>query len=342
MKSVVRLVFAITASTTVILAQPRFEVPLTITNGSDRCTRHFGILPGAHFCPHPSDTLNGHCECEPGPHPPVGFEGTLFTWPRSDVGDECFYQGVFNDYRPFTSYAQRDTFRLDVRRLWLTPTVIVSWPSGLRAHFNELTLKDVTTNGRLRTVDMLSTTFVDLSNLPTPDFRIYSSGPHMPHDTIAVNVQVNRGWNLVSNPVITANDSVPKLFPICTGCGYWPSPSPGYDLTCKLPHGKARWLNCPAGGTVTITGLSLSVDTIAVVTGWNGIGSISYPVDAATVVSVPPGIRVSAFFGLNNQTKYFFADSLFPGHGYWVKMNAPGGRLILRSDVSHDVELKER
>jgi hypothetical protein len=63
-----------------------------------------------------------------------------------------------------------------------------------------------------------------------------------------------------------------------------------------------------------------------VLAGWNLIGSISSPVDTGSIVSVPPGIRGSHWFGYANG----YNPSLFlmPGRGYWVKATAPGKFLL--------------
>jgi len=77
---------------------------------------------------------------------------------------------------------------------------------------------------------------------------------------------------------------------------------------------------------MSVTGVNLLSDTVAVVHGWNLIGAISYPVMAGTVVSRPPGMITSRFFGY--QGKYIITDTLLPGKGYWVKA-AQDGQLIL-------------
>jgi hypothetical protein len=140
-----------------------------------------------------------------------------------------------------------------------------------------------------------------------------------PDDSITVTIQLAPNWNMVSNPVITVNDSVQVLFPICLGC---PVPPPFYADSCRLPHGRGRWLKCPTGGTVSITGMSLHADTIVVATNWNIIGSISYPVAASSVTSIPPNIIRSRFFGFSSG--YVPVDTLRPGSAYWVKTNQSG------------------
>ena len=148
-----------------------------------------------------------------------------------------------------------------------------------------------------------------------------------PDDSITIIVQLTPGWNMVSNPVITVNDSVPVLFPTCLGCGWW---IPPWTDNCRLSHGTGRWLKCPAGGTVSISGMSISVDSIPVAAAWNIIGSLSDPVATSSVYSIPPNIITSPFFGFSLGSGYTRVDTLRPGSAYWVKLNQ-AGRIVLSS-----------
>jgi hypothetical protein len=81
---------------------------------------------------------------------------------------------------------------------------------------------------------------------------------------------------------------------------------------------------------VNISGLPLNLDTVAVVNGWNLIGSISKSIPVASINQIPSGIVSSNFYGY--QTGYQLADSITPGRGYWVKVNQDG-KLVLNSDL---------
>jgi hypothetical protein len=52
------------------------------------------------------------------------------------------------------------------------------------------------------------------------------------------------------------------------------------------------------------------------------VGTISIPVDTGSIVSVPPGLRASSWFGY--ATGYVPATQLVPGGAYWVKSNGIG------------------
>ena len=106
MKPVLYPMLLLLASISTAISQPRFEVPLTVTDEEVTWTIYFGILPGGHFCIDFSDSMNGHFESERGPWPPASMEA-WFVWPRSGSSSGCFGIGSGSDYRPFTSYVQR-------------------------------------------------------------------------------------------------------------------------------------------------------------------------------------------------------------------------------------------
>jgi len=166
------------------------------------------------------------------------------------------------------------------------------------------------------------------------------SEPRVPEslDSVTIAVVVRTGWNFLSNPVITLNDSLPLLFPSCL-CGspyaFCYVPGTGYVAhCCRLLRGRGVVVRC-GGDTAYITGQAIIRDSIAVVAGWNLIGSISFPVDVSTIVSGPPGIRLSEFFGFEGM--YVVADSIRPGHGYWVKVSSSGKLILAASTVSRAV-----
>jgi hypothetical protein len=309
-----------------LFAQPRFEVPFTITDGRLSWSMYFGILPGANYCMADQDTINGHGEWEQPPVPPGPLEA-WFVWPRSGSNVSCFGMGILNDYRPFTSYAQKDTFRINAYYMSDSASLVVSWPPGLVAYFNELILKDVQTGGALHTVNMLTTTSVSLSVVNPPHFRIYASGPHDPNDTVSINVQLHAGWNVISNPFDhPLPDSLARhLFATLLDprvIGY----TMGYVWSDVMVKGRGYWGRFPGPHTVTIRGTGHTSDSISVSGSWNLIGPPAHPVPVASVYSIPPNIIASRFFEVGSG--YSKADTLWPGRGYYVKM-LQSGLLVL-------------
>jgi hypothetical protein len=71
--------------------------------------------------------------------------------------------------------------------------------------------------------------------------------------------------------------------------------------------------------------------TIDVHPGWNLIGTISTPLPAQQVITVPPDNLCSDFFKF--QDGYCRADTLLPGRGYWIHVKEEG-QLILKPGQS--------
>ncbi len=141
--------------------------------------------------------------------------------------------------------------------------------------------------------------------------------------TVTMGVSISRGWNLISNPVTNPipGDSVKQLYPTSIN-PYAFEFSGGYVQSFRLINGKGYWEKFPDSLSNVITGTTRTHDSISVVAGWNIIGTISNAVDTSTIVSVPPGLRVSGWFGYSGG--YTAVAQLIPGNGYWVKSSGAG------------------
>ncbi|HZY09546.1 MAG TPA: hypothetical protein VFF29_00175, partial [Bacteroidota bacterium] len=88
------------------------------------------------------------------------------------------------------------------------------------------------------------------------------------------------------------------------------------------------WMKFPNQSSYVAVGDERSIDTVDVDSKWNMVGTLSFPIAATNVGSIPQGNIATAFFGYDNETGYFTADTLLPLRAYWVKMNA-SGQLIM-------------
>lgn len=148
-----------------------------------------------------------------------------------------------------------------------------------------------------------------------------------------VTVNLNSGWNLSSNPVTRApnTDSVKLLYPNSIN-NYAYAFVGGYQQRFVMPNGPSFWLKFPSASVGSVTGGLRVRDTISVATGWNLIGTISCVVDTSSVVSLPPGLRVSNWFGYG--TGYSPSTQLVPGKGYWVKASTTGKFVLANPAMS--------
>jgi hypothetical protein len=147
--------------------------------------------------------------------------------------------------------------------------------------------------------------------------------------TITINVDVQGRWNLVSAPLRMANDSVSAIYPAATS-GAFSFSSGGYSSAFTLENGLGYWLKFPSEGSISMSGVPLPIDTVAVMQGWNIIGSLSESLPVSGVTGLGTAIE-SRFFGYENG--YAPVDSLLPGHGYWVKVNN-AGQLVLTAPLA--------
>jgi len=138
-----------------------------------------------------------------------------------------------------------------------------------------------------------------------------------------VSIPLAAGWNMVSNPVITAHDSVSELFPgsVFTHAFAFEATT-GYAQSSRMLLGTGYWAKFTDDQVQTVNGLTCTSDTILVQSGWNMVGSISMPVDTGSIVSIPPGLRSSVWYGYSGA--YSPATQLIPGQAYWVKAAGDG------------------
>jgi hypothetical protein len=153
------------------------------------------------------------------------------------------------------------------------------------------------------------------------------------YGTNAISCALNSGWNLISNPVTNPvpGDSVRQVYPTSANA-YAFEFSGGYVQRYILANGKGYWEKFPGAISQSITGTPRTRDSISVVTGWNIVGSISNTVDTSTIVSVPPGLRASQWFGYAGG--YIPVTQLIPGKGYWLKSSAAGKFVLANPLVS--------
>jgi hypothetical protein len=147
----------------------------------------------------------------------------------------------------------------------------------------------------------------------------------------AVNVPLLAGWNMLSLPVDAAEDSVLQVYPLSVyPHAFSFSITQGYQQERRLRRGAGYWAKLASAHTERVEGAPVSADSIPLTQGWNLVGSITTPVDTADVVTVPPGLLQTAFFGYNGSLVP--VSILQPGGAYWVK-SAGAGELLLGPPV---------
>jgi hypothetical protein len=137
-----------------------------------------------------------------------------------------------------------------------------------------------------------------------------------------VTLGMTKGWNMLSLPVNAPDARPVTLFPNAVSSAFQYAGGSGYQVIDSIRPGVGFWINYPAAESLTIHGIPVAQDTVAVGEGWNLIGSIDANVPVAGILSSPPGMITSKVFGYANG--YFITDTLKPGKGYWIKVSQPG------------------
>jgi hypothetical protein len=150
------------------------------------------------------------------------------------------------------------------------------------------------------------------------------------------------GWNLISLPLTVSDARKSALYPDAISSAFAFVQTQGYVMQDTLWQGNGYWLRFGAPGVANISGLPITLDTVAVNSGWNLIGGPSVAVDVAQVIQIPPGLVGSSYFQYNGS--YASSDTLRPGSAYWVKalvsgqliLGAPAGGAVSRTRTVHN------
>ncbi|GEM_PF-3104277 len=152
----------------------------------------------------------------------------------------------------------------------------------------------------------------------SPDTVLLSAAAEGTGSEFVITDSLGLGWQLVSVPVES-----PCPFGLPRSFLY----ERIYRQSDTLVPGRGYW-NKLSNAKLSFVGIDLTEDTIPVTARWNLIGSISHPVAVGSIMSDPPGIVTSQFYGYGGS--YFTKDSIHPSRAYWVKVSQ-NGSLILSS-----------
>ena len=141
---------------------------------------------------------------------------------------------------------------------------------------------------------------------------------------------IRNQWNLLSVPVYAFNYLKSQLFPASISSAFVFGQA-GYAVRDTLYPGEGFWIKFDSAQTIAIDGYVIPAETVAVIHGWNLLGSITSSVPPSSITSNPGGIITSEFFGYEGS--YIPTDTLRPGKGYWVNVDQDG-QLILSSSGS--------
>ncbi|MBI3193495.1 MAG: T9SS type A sorting domain-containing protein, partial [Ignavibacteriae bacterium] len=204
-----------------------------------------------------------------------------------------------------------------------TQTILHPWKTidrgGGKSTSGEVTLRASIGQPAVRKMTYIDTGDVLESGF-LPGVRL-RSGVFMTREILFAN-----GWNLISVPLSPDDFRTTALFPsaISSAFGF----DNGYNVKDTLENGVGYWLKFSGEQSGTVSGSSVTSDTIEVNTRWNLIGALAYPILSTDVTAIPPLTITSNIFGYDGG--YFTADTLQPGKGYWVKVSQ-AGKVVLKA-----------
>ena len=134
-------------------------------------------------------------------------------------------------------------------------------------------------------------------------------------------IAMNQGWNLVSVPRITTEQTINNLFPGSVSAFEYSGST--YAPVDTLKVGKGYWVRHDSSAVVEITGTWVDSCQVSVSQpGWVLIGAPTDTRPVTDLSSIPDGAIVSgAIFGYNGS--YSYPSMLEPGMGYWVRLSEP-------------------
>ncbi len=140
-----------------------------------------------------------------------------------------------------------------------------------------------------------------------------------------ITIDHNEHWNLIGLPLIVENSNVDVIFPTSNENTLF-SYGQGYVLENSLDNGIGYWLRFDSAGTSTLTGEILNEISISLYEGWNLITGLSEKISIYSA-SDPGNIIVeNTLYGFSEG--YFITDTLYTGHGYWLRAFQDGAILL--------------
>ncbi|GJQ62739.1 MAG: hypothetical protein SCALA702_17920 [Melioribacteraceae bacterium] len=167
--------------------------------------------------------------------------------------------------------------------------------------------------GSIITVDMKTESSVEITNSSITDLVIEYA------DVMALMIDVSTGWNIVSAPMDMDDMSVSAVYPgaVSQAFGF----DNGYYTVNTCVPGYGYWVKFDGADQIEMLGQPTG-DDVPVKEGWNLIGPMEYEMMVSGIGTNPSGLLTSPFYEFSSG--YGIAESLMPGHGYWVKASGNG------------------
>jgi hypothetical protein len=162
---------------------------------------------------------------------------------------------------------------------------------------------------------------------------------------VSVDVELDKGWNLISLPIIPDNPAIAAMLmdimdDVISVHHYRASTQswliyapPDFTSLTTMEDGKAYWINMNAATNLTVVGQAVAPPgyqglppSYSVVEGWNMIGFRAMDsMEADTYLMGTDYVRIYGFdLDLNGWFSLAASQNMTPGLGYWVAFSEPG------------------
>jgi hypothetical protein len=136
---------------------------------------------------------------------------------------------------------------------------------------------------------------------------------------------VERGWNLVSMPLLTDSLNAESIFPNNEAVFRYDNSSLAYFPSMNVELGRGYWAFYLQPETLSFSGTA--VDSIGINfsrEGWVLIGSRTTSSPLSSLVSIPAGLVRGEIYRFNSSLQHYqTAAQIIPGEGYWVYLTQP-------------------
>jgi len=161
-----------------------------------------------------------------------------------------------------------------------------------------------------------------------------------------VGIPVKEGWNLISFPVVPADQRIPEVLASVAGLysavmgfnggglSYYPSLPDEFNTLRLLQPYQGYWIKMQSEGVLVISGYPAASETpLALKPGWNLVGYLSPRVLPVAEALASVEGQYDAVLGYDGGGLSFYPylpyefntlTAMRPGRGYWVRMKAWG------------------
>jgi hypothetical protein len=175
-----------------------------------------------------------------------------------------------------------------------------------------------------------------VSNVSGPQAPTEGEDFDTPIKVTTVEMNIPKGWSLISLPVLPDNRLAKKLFPQATVIyGY----EKGTGYTCmgntkELEVGKGYWILADEEKNYTITGQEIPEYTLPVnAEGWYMIGGCSFPAE----ISVYNGTIITIYKHVpgTGYIRILESENIEQGKGYWILVRDINGQAQIRINTGN-------